>query len=62
MKNPTFKNFIKVLEGIAITVAGIAIAFGAWPVAIGAAIALVVIELIKHFDEVVVSVLSLIYI
>ena len=52
IKKPTFKNFMGILEGIAITVAGIAIAFGAWPVAIGAAIALIVIELVNHFDEV----------
>ena len=52
IKKPTFKNFMGILEGIAITVAGIAVAFTAWPVAIGAAIALIVIELVNHFDEV----------
>lgn len=52
IKKPTFKNFMGILEGIAMTVGGIALAFGAWPVAIGAAIALVVIELVNHFEEV----------
>lgn len=52
LKNPTFKSFIGILEGIAVAVAGIAILFEAWPVAIGAAIALVVIEIVKHFDEI----------
>lgn len=52
LKDKTFGNFIKVLEDIAIVVGGIAIAFGAWPVAAGAAIALVVVELVKHFDKI----------
>lgn len=52
LKDKTFANFIKVLEDIAILVGGIAIAFAAWPVAIGAAVALVVIELVKHFDKI----------
>lgn len=52
LKNPTFENFIKVLEGIAIAVTGVAIAIGAWPVAVGAAIALVIVEIVKHFDEI----------
>ena len=52
IKKPTFKNFMGILEGIAITVTGIGILFGAWPVAIAGAIALIVVELINHFDEV----------
>ena len=52
MKDKTFKNFIGILEGIAIAVGGVAIALTAWPVAVGAAIALIVIELVNHFDEV----------
>lgn len=52
LKDPTFENFIGILEGIAIAVAGVAIAIGAWPVAVGAAIALVIIEIVKHFDEI----------
>lgn len=52
IKKPTFKNFMGILEGIAIAVGGIAIAFAAWPVAIGAAIALVVVELVNNFNEI----------
>lgn len=52
IKKPTFKNFMGILEGIAMTVTGIGILFGAWPVAIAGALALIVVELINHFDEV----------
>ncbi len=52
LKNPTFKNFIGILEGIAIAIMGVAIAINAWPVAIGAAIAFVIVEIVKHFDEI----------
>lgn len=53
LKDPTFKNFIGILEGIATAVAGVAIAIGAWPVAIGAAVALAVIEIVKHYDDII---------
>ena len=52
MKNPTFKNFTKTLEGIAIAITGVGLAFGLWPVAVAGAVALVVIEIVKHFDEI----------
>ena len=52
IKDPSFKNFMKILEGIALAVIGIATAFAAWPVAIAAAIALVIIEILKDFDEI----------
>ena len=52
IKNPNFKNFIGILEGIAVAVGGVAIAVAAWPVAIGAAVALAVIEIVKHFDKI----------
>ena len=52
LKDKTFPNFIKVLEDIALIVGGIALAFGAWPVVIGATIALIVVELVKHFDQI----------
>lgn len=52
LNDPSFTNFIGILEGIAVSVAGVAIAFGAWPVAIGAAVALVMVEIVKHFDEI----------
>lgn len=52
MKNPTFKNFTKTLEGIALAITGVGLAFGLWPVAVAGAVALVVIEIVKHFDEI----------
>lgn len=52
LKEPTFENFMGILQGIALTVTGIAIAFGAWPVAIGAALALVVTTIIKNWDKI----------
>lgn len=52
IKKPTFKNFMGILEGIAITVIGIGTSFAAWPVAIGGAVALIIIELVNHFEKV----------
>ena len=52
VKKPTLKNFLNILRDIAGVVGGIAIAFGNWPVAIGAAIALIIVELVKHFDDI----------
>lgn len=52
LKEPTFNNFLGVLQGIATTVSGIAILFGAWPVAIGAALALIVVTIIKNWDTI----------
>lgn len=52
LKNPTWENFLNILRDIALVIAGIAIAVGAWPVAIGAAVALVVVEVIKHWEEI----------
>ena len=53
LKDPTFENFIDILGSIAIAVGGVATAFGAWPVAVGAAIAWVFAQLLKHYDDVV---------
>lgn len=52
LNDPTFENFIGILEGIAMAVLGVAIAIGAWPVAIGAAVALIIVEIVKHFDDI----------
>lgn len=52
LQDPTFENFIKTLGGISIAVLGVATAIKAWPVAIGAAVAFVIIEIVKHFDEI----------
>lgn len=52
IQDPSWENFINILRDIAIVVLGIAIAVAAWPVAIGAAIALVVVLIIKYWDEI----------
>lgn len=52
IKDPSFDNFIGVLKGIALAVTGVAIAVGAWPVAVAGALALAIIEIIKHFDKI----------
>lgn len=52
IENPTWDNFLNILRDIAIVVAGIAVAIGAWPVLIGAVIALIVVEIIKHWDQI----------
>lgn len=53
LKDPTFKNFIKILESIAIAVGGIAVLFGSWPVAVGSVIALVILKLLECYDKVI---------
>ena len=52
LEDPTFTNFVDILKGIAITVAGVAIAFGLWPVAIAAAVALAVLIIVQNFDKI----------
>lgn len=56
IKDPTWENFLEILEGISITLIGIGIIIGLmtgnWiPLIIGL-IALIVIEVIKHWDEI----------
>ena len=52
LDDPTFTYLTGVLEGIAVSVMGVAIAFGAWAIALGAAIAIMVIEVTKNFDKI----------
>lgn len=52
INDPTFDNFIGILEGIALAVTGVAIAVGAWPVAFAGAIAFVVVEIVKNYDKI----------
>lgn len=52
IKDPSFENFIGILKGIAIAVTGVAIAFQAWPLAVAAVGALIVIEIVKNFDKI----------
>ena len=52
LNDPTWKNFGGIIEGIGLAVAGVAIAFGAWPVAAaGAGVALVGI-VAKYWDKI----------
>lgn len=52
LNDPTFENFMHILEGIALTITGVAIAFAAWPVAIGAAIASVVLLVVENYNKI----------
>ena len=52
IKDPSWDGFIKILRDITIIIIGIAVAFGAWPVAVIAGLALIVIEIVKHWDEI----------
>ena len=50
--NPSFTSFVGILEGIALTILGIGTAIGAWPAIIAGVLSLVVIELVKNFDNI----------
>lgn len=52
LKDPSIENFGKIIIGIGLAVAGVAIAFGAWPVAIGGAIAVVVGLIIANWGKI----------
>lgn len=52
LKDPSFKNFGKIITGIAIAVAGVATAFGAWPVALGAAIVALFGVLVSNWEAI----------
>lgn len=53
LKDPTFENFIGILDGITIAIIGIAVAIGAWPVAIGAVIAYIILQIVKNYDKII---------
>jgi len=53
LKDPTFENFIKILEGIAIAAIGVGVAIGAWPVAIAGAVLLAVALILKYYDKII---------
>lgn len=52
LKDPTFENFIGILEGVTVAIIGVSLAFGLWPVALIGALALIVIEIVKHFNQI----------
>ena len=52
LKDPSWENFGKIITGIGIAVAGVAIIFGAWPVAIAGAIAAVVGLIVSNWEKI----------
>jgi len=52
LQDPSFENFGKIITGIGVAVAGVAIIFGAWPVVVGGAIAAIVGLIISNWEKV----------
>lgn len=52
LKNPSWENFGKIITGIGLAVAGVAIIFGAWPVAIAGAIIAVVGIIVSNWEKI----------
>ena len=52
LQDPSFENFGKIITGIGIAVAGVAIIFGTWPVAVGGAIAAIVGLIISNWEKI----------
>ena len=52
LKDPSWQNFGKIITGIGIAIAGIAIMFGAWPVAVAGAIVAIIGIIISNWDKI----------
>lgn len=52
LQDPSFENFGKIITGIGIAVVGVAIIFGAWPVAVGGAITAIVGLIISNWEKI----------
>lgn len=52
LQDPSFENFGKIITGIGIAVAGVAIIFGAWPIAVGSAISAIVGLIISNWEKI----------
>lgn len=52
IKDPSWKNFGKVLQGIGVAIVGLGILIGNVPLIIAGAIVLIVATIIKHWDEI----------
>ena len=59
LQDPSFENFGKIITGIGIAVAGVAIIFGAWPVAVGGAIAAIIGIIISNWGKIKAFVLNI---
>lgn len=52
LKNPSWENFGKIITGIGLAVAGVALIFGTWPVAVAGAIVAVVGIIISNWNKI----------
>lgn len=52
IKEPSWKNWFNILRDIAVAITGVALAIGAWPAVIVGVIALILVEIVKHWDKV----------
>lgn len=59
LQDPSFENFGKIITGIGIAVAGVAIIFGAWPVAVAGAIAAIIGIIISNWEKIKAFVLNI---
>ena len=52
LQDPSWENFGKIITGIGVAVAGVAVIFGAWPVAVGGAIATVIGIIVSNWEKI----------
>lgn len=52
LQDPTWENFGKVLQGISITILGIGLLIGSWPLAFAGAMGLIIATIIKYWDDI----------
>lgn len=52
LQDPSFENFGKIITGIGVAVAGVAIIFGAWPVAIAGAMVAIIGIIISNWEKI----------
>ncbi len=58
LNDPSWKNFGKVISGIGLAVAGVAVLFGAWPVAVAGAMIAILGLIISNWDKIKTSLQS----